>query len=307
MKFPGRVKIVEVGPRDGLQNEKNHVSIDLRVELINQLSKCGFSVIEAGSFVSPKWVPQMKDTDLVFRQIVNQPNISYPVLVPNQKGLGNALEAGVEEIAIFGAATEDFSFRNINCSIKDSINKFKPLAKTALDAGLKVRGYISVVLGCPISGEVDPFVVAAVAEELLEMGCYEISLGDTIGTGTPRKTTELLEVVTKKVPSSLLAGHFHDTYGQALANILASLDFGIASFDASVSGLGGCPFAGNGASGNVATEDVIYMLNGMSVETGIDIDKLVEVGEFICEKLKRPNASKAGKAIRNKKNENIKF
>ena len=299
MNCPDKVKLVEVGPRDGLQNEAIDISVALRVELVNRLTDCGIPVIEAGSFVSPKWVPQMANTDMVLAGISKRPEVSYPVLVPNLKGLEGAIASGVKEIAIFGAATEEFSYRNINCSINESLKKFRPVVEGALSEKIKVRGYLSVVLGCPIAGEVRPAVVADIARELLDIGCYEISLGDTIGTGTPLKTKKLIEAVGRKVPVEQIAGHFHDTYGQALVNILASLESGVSIFDSSVAGLGGCPFAGEGATGNVATEDVLYMLNGMGIQTGIDLNKVAQVGKFICKKLNRSNSSKVGKALLN--------
>ncbi len=299
MNYPKRVNLVEVGPRDGLQNESQHIDLDLRIDLINKLTDCGFSVIEAGSFVSPKWVPQMANTEKVLASIRPKAEVFYPVLVPNKKGLEGAMKANVSEIAIFGAATDGFSHRNINCSIKESLDKFRPIVKEALSNRIRVRGYVSVVLGCPIEGEVNPNVVADVARQLLDMGCYEISLGDTIGTGTPTKTKILLDCVAQYVAIDQIAGHFHDTYGQALVNILASLEQGVSTFDCSVAGLGGCPFAGKNATGNVATEDVLYMLNGMSIKTGIDLNKLILVGDFVCKKLNRENASKAGKALLN--------
>ena len=299
MSCPTKVKLVEVGPRDGLQNEAIDISVALRIELVNRLTDCGISVIEAGSFVSPKWVPQMANTDMVLAGISKRPEVSYPVLVPNLKGLDGAIASGVKEIAIFGAATEEFSYRNINCSINESLKKFRPVVEGALSEKIKVRGYLSVVLGCPIAGEVRPAVVADIARELLDIGCYEISLGDTIGTGTPFKTKKLIEAVGRKVPVEQIAGHFHDTYGQALVNILASLESGVSIFDSSVAGLGGCPFAGEGATGNVATEDVLYMLNGMGIKTGIDLNKVAQVGKFICKELNRSNSSKVGKALLN--------
>ncbi len=297
MGYPKKVKLVEVGPRDGLQNESRNVSVDLRVNLINQLSACGFPVIEAGSFVSPKWVPQMANTIDVLSRIDKNSFTSYPVLVPNLRGLEEAIEADAKEIAIFGSATEGFSHRNINCSIAASLKKFEPIVDRAIKEGIKIRGYISVVLGCPVEGEVHPEKVADVAKALMDMGCYEISLGDTIGMGTPTKVQRLLDILSRDIQVTQIAGHFHDTYGQALANIFTSLQYGVSTFDCSVAGLGGCPFAGEGASGNVATEDVLFMLNGMDIETGIDINKLVSVGEFVSNELEKPSASKAGRAL----------
>jgi hydroxymethylglutaryl-CoA lyase len=297
MSLPSHVRIVEVGPRDGLQNEAAPVSLDIKVELIDRLSETGLSAIEAGAFVSPKWVPQMADSAEVFRRIKQKPNVSYPVLVPNVKGLELALAAGAQEIAVFGAASESFSQRNINCSVQESLERFARVSDAALSAGLKVRGYVSCVLGCPYEGEIAPEAVARVAEALIGMGCYEVSLGDTIGVGTPAKAQRMIEAVAAQVDIRHLAAHFHDTYGQALANLLAVLQMGVAVVDASVSGLGGCPYA-PGASGNVATEDVVYMLHGLGIETGIDLDKLVEAGAFISSALDRTSGSKAAMALR---------
>jgi hydroxymethylglutaryl-CoA lyase len=296
MSLPKRVKLVDVGPRDGLQNESGVVPTAVKIELIDRLSEAGLPVIEATSFVSPKWVPQMSDNAQVMAGIKRKPGVSYPVLVPNMKGLEAALAAGVEEVAGFAAATEAFSRRNTNCSIAESFERFGPVCKAALDAGVKVRGYISVVLGCPFEGKVDPNVVADISERLLQMGCYEISLGDTIGVGTPGKTRRMIEAVARRTPIEKLGGHFHDTYGQALANIFASLETGIATFDCSVAGLGGCPYA-PGATGNVATEDVLYMLDGLDIRTGVDMDKLLQAAQFICGQLGRPTASRAGRAL----------
>ncbi len=296
MKYPKRVRMVEVGPRDGLQNEPGSVPVEVKVALIDRLSNAGLPVVEAGSFVSPKWVPQMADTAEVMARIRRKPGVAYPVLVPNMKGLEGALAAKAEEIAIFGAATEAFSKRNINCSIAESLERFEPVCRTALDHGMRVRGYMSVVLGCPYEGEVKPEAVAAVSQRLYDMGCYEISLGDTIGTGTPAKAQRMIETVAKKIPVEKLAGHFHDTYGQALANILAVMEMGVITFDSSVAGLGGCPYA-KGATGNVASEDVLYMLDGLGIETGVDMAKLLDAAEFTCAQLKRPTVSRAGRAL----------
>jgi len=296
MSLPKRVKLVDVGPRDGLQNEPGVVPTAVKVELIDRLSEAGLPVIEATSFVSPKWVPQMSDNAQVMAGIKRKPGVSYPVLVPNMKGLEAALAAGAEEIAGFAAASEAFSMRNTNCSIAESFERFSPVCKAALDAGVKVRGYISVVLGCPFEGDVDPKVVADIAERLFQMGCYEISLGDTIGVGTPGKTRRMIEAVARGIPIEKLGGHFHDTYGQALANIFAALELGVATFDCSVAGLGGCPYA-PGATGNVATEDVLYMLNGLDIGTGVDMDALLQAAQFICGQLGRPTASRAGRAL----------
>ena len=297
MSLPTKVKIVEVGPRDGLQNEKQLICADIKIELINRLANAGLSVIESGSFVSPKWVPQMADSDKVLTGITREAGVSYPVLVPNMKGLEGAIAADVEEIAIFGAASESFSLKNINCSIEESLERFKPVCETALNQGMRVRGYISCVLGCPYEGEIKPAAVTEVAEKLQQMGCYEISLGDTIGVGTPAKASQLIETVAVKVSMDKLAIHFHDTYGQALANIYACLELGVAVVDSSVAGLGGCPYAA-GASGNVATEDVVYMLDGLGIETGVDLNKLMDTGWYISEQLQREPSSKVSLALK---------
>ncbi len=297
MSLPAQVKIVEVGPRDGLQNEARPVPLESKIALIDRLSETGLSAIEAGAFVSPKWVPQMADSAEVFRRIRQKPGVSYPVLVPNVKGLELALAAGVQEIAVFGAASETFSQRNINCSIGESLERFGHVCDMAQSAGLRVRGYVSCVLGCPYEGEIAPEAVARVARALIGMGCYEVSLGDTIGVGTPLKAQRMIGRVAEDVDIRHLAGHFHDTYGQALANLLAVLQMGVATVDASISGLGGCPYA-PGASGNVATEDVVYMLDGLGLETGIDLARLVEAGAFISEALGRLPGSKAAMALR---------
>jgi hydroxymethylglutaryl-CoA lyase len=296
MNYPSKVKLVEMGPRDGLQNEAHTVPLDVKVQFIDLLNDAGFQAIEVGSFVSPKWVPQMANTADVLARIRQKAGVSYPVLVPNMKGLEAALAAGAKEIASFGAATEAFSRRNTNCSIAESLERFEPVCRSALDHGLRVRGYISVVLGCPYEGEVDPAAVADFAARLNDLGCYEISLGDTIGTGTPAKTQRLIEAIAKRVPVERLAGHFHDTYGQALANILAAMEMGVAVFDSSAAGLGGCPYA-KGATGNVASEDVLYMLHGMGIETGIDMRRLLTASAFIGESLGRPTSSRAGRAL----------
>ena len=296
MRIPKTVKLVEVGPRDGLQNESALLPTATKVELIDRLSKTGLKVIEAGSFVSPKWVPQMADTAEVLARIRRAPGVSYPVLVPNLKGFETARAAGAEEVAIFTAASEAFAQKNINCSIAESLERFGAVAAAAGAAGIRVRGYISCVLGCPYEGEIAPERVADIAGRLLQLGCYEISLGDTIGVGTPIKTQAMLAAVGARVPPEKLAVHFHDTYGQALANILAALEMGIAVIDSSVAGLGGCPYA-PGASGNVASEDVLYMLDGMGVETGTDLRALVEAGRFIARELKREPGSKANIAL----------
>ena len=295
MKLPKRVKIVEVGPRDGLQNEAEIVPTDVKIEFIDLLTRTGLPVIEATSFVSPKWVPQMADNAMVMAGIQRRVGVSYPVLTPNLKGLDAAVAAGAEEVVVFGAASEAFSQKNINCSINESLKRFEVLITSALQKNLKVRGYVSCVLGCPYEGEIDPDQVATVAERLYAMGCYEISLGDTIGVGTPGKVKTMIPVITEKVPIEHLAVHFHDTYGQALANILAALQCGVAVVDSSVAGLGGCPYA-KGAAGNVATEDLLYMLNGLGLETGVDLDKLIAAGNFICSHLGRRNISKVALA-----------
>ncbi len=293
---PDFVRIVEVGPRDGLQNEPGEVSTDVKIQLIEQLADAGLPAVEATAFVSPRWVPQMADHTEVLERIRRRPGVSYPVLTPNLKGFEAARAAGATEVAVFGAASEAFSRKNINCSIAESLERFRPVAAAATAAGIKVRGYVSCVLGCPYEGEVQPERVAAVAAALFEMGCYEVSLGDTIGVGTPGKTKAMIEACARRVPLERLAGHYHDTYGQALANIYASLELGVATFDASVAGLGGCPYA-VGASGNVATEDVVYMLHGLGIRTGVDLDRLVDIGQWICSVLKKEPSSKAGRAI----------
>ena len=296
MTLPKKVTIVEVGPRDGLQNEKQSISVADRVEFVDQLAQSGLCVIETGSFVSPKWVPQMANTAEVFQRITQHQHIRYPALVPNMKGLQAAIEAGVQEIAVFAAASESFSHKNINCSIAESLERFRPVCEQALHLGLAVRGYISCVLGCPYEGEIAVGQVAEIAGQLSQLGCHEISLGDTIGIGTPMKAKKLLSTVAENVPMEKLAIHFHDTYGQALANILACLELGVATIDSSVAGLGGCPYA-KGASGNVATEDVIYMLNGMGIETGVDLNQVVSSAWWISNKLDRTPTSSVAMAF----------
>ena len=296
MSFPKAVKIVEVGPRDGLQNEAGSVPAEVKVELIERLATAGLRVVESGSFVSPKWVPQMAASGEVYQAIDKKPGVAYPVLVPNMKGLEAALDAGVEEIAIFAAASETFAQKNINCSIDESIERYRQVVEKAQAEKLKIRGYISCVLGCPYEGEVSFESVGSVATRLLDQGCYEISLGDTIGVGTPGKARNLVEYLVDKVPLSQLAAHFHDTYGQGLANLYAVLECGIAVVDSSVAGLGGCPYA-KGATGNVATEDVLYMLDGMGIETGVDMNLLIDAGLYISDFLKRDPASKAALAL----------
>ncbi|PIA67374.1 hydroxymethylglutaryl-CoA lyase [Pseudomonas sp. NFACC19-2] len=295
MSLPKSVRLVEVGPRDGLQNEKQPISVADKVRLVDDLTAAGLSYIEVGSFVSPKWVPQMAGSAEVFAGIQRQPGVTYAALTPNLKGLEAALEAKVEEVAVFAAASEAFSQKNINCSIADSLQRFVPLMEAAKAADVRVRGYVSCVLGCPYDGEIAPEQVASVARELYAMGCYEVSLGDTIGTGTAGKTRSMLEVVGRDIPRDRLAGHFHDTYGQALANIYASLLEGINVFDSSVAGLGGCPYA-KGATGNVATEDVLYLLQGLGIETGVEIDKLIAAGQRICNVLGKANGSRVARA-----------
>jgi len=296
--YPKHVKIVEVGPRDGLQNEKQTVSTDDKVTLINQLSNTGLQVVEATSFVSPKWVPQMADNRDVMAKIEAKAGVSYPVLTPNMKGFEAALTAGAKEVAIFGAASESFSQKNINCSISESLQRFEPIMLAAKEHQVRVRGYVSCVLGCPYEGDIATSKVADVAKTLYDMGCYEVSLGDTIGVGTPLKAQQMVEAVTKSIPVEHCAIHFHDTYGQALSNIFACLQLGISTVDSSIAGLGGCPYA-KGASGNVATEDVVYMLQGMGIETGIDLDKLLVAGHFISSVLGRKPVSKVANAMAN--------
>lgn len=296
MSLPQKVKLVEVGPRDGLQNEAVPVAAAVKIELINRLTDAGLPVVEATAFVSPKWVPQMADNAQVMAGIRRKPDVGYPVLVPNRKGLDAAIAAGAEEVVVFGAATESFSRRNTNCSIAEGLARFAEVCREALAAGLRVRGDISVCLGCPYEGEVKPEAVVHLAREFDAMGCYEITIADTIGTGTPGKTRAVIEAVARHVPPSRLAGHFHDTYGQAVANVYAALECGVATFDSSVAGLGGCPYA-KGATGNVATEDVLYMLDGLGIETGVDMAQLIAAGEYICGVLGRPTHSKAARAI----------
>lgn len=294
MKLPAAVKIVEVGARDGLQNEKKAVPAATKIELIDRLAQAGIGTIEVTSFVSPKWIPQLADAEEVFTGIARRTGVSYPVLVPNEKGMQRALAAGVKEIAIFSAASESFNQRNINAGVAESIARFEPVMALAQEHGIRVRGYVSCVLGCPYEGEIAPAAVANVAVKLADIGCYEISLGDTIGVGTPLKAQRMLSKVAESVPINQLAIHFHDTYGQALANILACLELGVSTVDSSVSGLGGCPYA-KGATGNVATEDVVYMLHGMGIETGIDLPALLDAGAFISAALGREPASRLGR------------
>ena len=295
MTLPRTVRLVEVSPRDGLQNEAQSISVADKVQLVNELGACGFSYIEAGSFVSPRWVPQMAGSAEVFTAIERLPGVTYAALTPNLQGFEAARAAGVSEVAVFAAASEAFSQRNINCSISQSLDRFAPVMAAARAAGITVRGYISCVLGCPYQGAIAPEQVAAVARDLYAMGCREISLGDTIGVGTPGATRALFDHVAAWVPRPQLAGHFHDTYGQALANIYAALLEGINVFDSSVAGLGGCPYA-KGASGNVASEDVLYLLQGLGIETGVDLDRLIAVGQRISQRLGRINGSRVAQA-----------
>lgn len=296
MSLPKKVKIVEVGPRDGLQNEKGDVPADVKIELVNRLTEAGFPNIEAASFVSPKWVPQMATSKEVMAGIIRKPGVIYSALTPNMQGFEAALAAGANEVVIFGAASEAFSQKNINCSIAESIERFVPVAKAAKDAGLRLRASVSTAFGCPYQGEVPLDSVAYVVGRMRDLGCDEIDIADTIGVSTPRKTQAVMERAIKEFRANGLAGHFHDTYGQALANIYASMELGIEIFHSSVSGLGGCPYA-KGATGNVATEDVIYMMNGLGIETGVDLDKVVDAGQFISNFLGRKAASRAGNAI----------
>ena len=293
---PDFVRIVEVGPRDGLQNEKALVATADKVELIDRLSRTGLLSIEATSFVSPKWVPQLADAAEVFTAIQRRPGTAYPVLVPNETGYDRARAVGVEEVAVFTAASEAFTRKNINASIDESIERFRPVLERAAADGVKVRGYVSTVLGCPYQGDVPLADVVRVARQLHAMGCYEISLGDTIGVGTPRKAADMLSAVAAEVPMSALAVHFHDTYGQALANILACLDVGVRVVDSAVSGAGGCPYA-KGASGNVASEDVVYLLHGLGLRTGVDLDLLADTGRWLSARLGRETGSRVGKAL----------
>lgn len=290
------VRIVEVGPRDGLQNEKNHVSTDLKVALVNRLQEAGCTYIEVGAFVNPKAVPRMADSARVFKQIHRSDNTIYAALTPNLKGFDSAMEVNATEVAVFTAASEAFNQANIRCSIEESINRFDPVFEAAKENNIKVRGYVSCIAGCPYQGYVDPLKVREVTQILLEKGCYEVSLGDTIGVGTPGAIATVLKQVLETIQPGKIALHLHDTYGQALANILVGLQHGIRTFDSSVAGLGGCPYA-PGASGNVATEDVVYMMDGLGIKTGISLDELVKVGHFISTELGRPNGSKVGRAV----------
>ncbi len=296
MELPAKVKIVEVGPRDGLQNEKETIPAAIKIELVDRLTQAGFANIEAASFVSPKWVPQMATSAEVMAGIARKPGVVYSVLVPNMQGLEAALAAGADEVVIFGSASEAFSHKNINCSIAESVERFRPVAEAAKQHKLRLRGSISCALGCPYQGEVPASAVADVVRRLRDLGCDELDIADTIGVGTPRKTQAVLQAAAREFPLQRLSGHFHDTYGQALANIYASLEVGIAIFHSSVAGLGGCPYA-KGATGNVATEDVLYLMRGLGIETGIDLDAVVDAGQFISRHLGRKAVSRAGNAI----------
>ncbi|GLX80829.1 hydroxymethylglutaryl-CoA lyase [Thalassotalea eurytherma] len=298
-QLPKKVKIVEVGPRDGLQNEKQLIDANNKIALINKLVDAGLTYVESGSFVSPKWVPQMATSSEIFEKLTKHKGVTYAALTPNMKGFDAAMSVNVDEVAIFGAASQSFSQKNINCSIEESRERFSPVVEAALSKGIKVRGYVSCVVGCPYEGDIAPEAVANVAKKLLDMGCYEISLGDTIGVGTPASVSAMLDAVKAVVPANQLAVHFHDTYGQALTNIYTALSQGITVVDSAVAGLGGCPYA-KGASGNVATEDVVYMLNGMGIDSGVDLDKLLEAGWFISDKLNQAPVSKVSQAMRAK-------
>ncbi|MFK0573568.1 hydroxymethylglutaryl-CoA lyase [Endozoicomonas sp.] len=294
--LPETVTLVEMGARDGLQNQPKVLSAEIRSELINRLAKAGLKRIEAGSFVSPRAIPQMADSDKVFALLHRQPGIVYSALTPNLRGFEAALTAGADEVAVFASASEGFSQKNINCSISESLKRFEPVMAVAQQHGLKVRGYVSCVMGCPYDGDIQPFAVADVADQLWQMGCYEISLGDTIGAGTPLKAKRLLEHTSKNIPVQSLAAHFHNTYGQALANIYALLEEGLSVIDTSVAGLGGCPYA-PGASGNLATEDAAYMLEGMGIKTVVNMEELLKAATFICDQLGITSRSNVGLAL----------
>jgi hydroxymethylglutaryl-CoA lyase len=293
--LPSRIKIVEVGPRDGLQNETNTLSIADKLQLLEMLGAAGLNYIEAGSFVNPKWVPQMTGSDELFSRLQKKPGVTYAALVPNLKGFERALAAGADEVAVFTAASESFSQKNTNCSITEGLQRFEPIFAAAAKAKIPVRGYVSCVAGCPYDGAVPINQVVDVSERLFQAGCYEISLGDTIGTGTPGHFSQLLQALTRRLPVQRLAVHCHDTYGQALANIFASLQAGVAVVDSSVAGLGGCPYA-SGASGNVATEDLVYMLQGLGIDTGVKLPAIIAAGDFISARLGRTSQSKVARA-----------
>ncbi|MBT6125773.1 MAG: hydroxymethylglutaryl-CoA lyase [Halieaceae bacterium] len=297
--LPQSVRIVEVGPRDGLQNEAQPISVEVKVKLVELLAEAGLGCIETGSFVNPKWVPQMAGSEEVFSSLRRVAGVTYSALTPNLKGFERALESAVSEVAVFTAASESFTRKNTNCSIDESLSRASELMTAARANNVPVRGYVSCVVGCPYEGDIAPAKVAEVASKLLDMGCYEISLGDTIGVGTPASTEAMLSTVLQAVPADKLAVHLHDTYGQALANIYAALQMGVAVVDSSVAGLGGCPYA-KGASGNVATEDVVYLLNGLGIAHGVELGKLVQAGQFICDSLGRENGSKVAIALQNK-------
>lgn len=303
MSTANKITVYEVGPRDGLQNEKSKLELDDKVKLVNLLSATGLKKIETGSFVSPKWVPQMASSLEVFDKISRRQSVTYSALTPNLRGLQDAITANADEVAVFAAASESFSQKNINCSIDQSIERFKPLIEQALAQNLTVRGYVSCVAGCPYEGDISARSVASVAKQLFDLGCYEISLGDTIGVGTPKKIRNVIEAVANEIPRDAIALHCHDTYGQAIANIYESLDANIATFDSSVAGLGGCPYAA-GASGNVASEDLVYLLQGLGLDCGVDIERLIKAGNFISHQLGRSNQSKVAQAITSKVNAN---
>ncbi|MDO9450168.1 MAG: hydroxymethylglutaryl-CoA lyase [Rugosibacter sp.] len=296
MTLPSKVRIVEVGPRDGLQNEKQLISTEIKVELIHRLASVGLRTIEATAFVSPKWVPQMADAAAVFAAIQPLPTVTYPVLTPNKQGFDAAVAAGAKEVSVFSAASETFSQKNTHCSMSESLDRCRVVAEAAKAANIKVRGYVSCVLGCPYEGEIAPLAVAEVARALVEMGCYEVSLGDTTGMGTPEKTKTMIEAVARQVPLKKLAGHFHDTWGMAIANVYAALETGVSVFDSSVAGLGGCPYA-PGALGNVATEDVVWLLQGCDIDCGVDIEALVDIAEWISRELGRAPSSRVARAM----------
>lgn len=296
MTLPKKVRIVEVGPRDGLQNEKQLIPTTIKIELIDNLVDAGLTYIEAGSFVNPKWVPQMADSAEIFSNLQRKPDVTYAALIPNLQGFENAIKVNADEVAIFAAASEAFSQKNINCSIAESIQRFENVVQAAKEKNIRVRGYISCVAGCPYSGKVEFDQVAKIAKDLLDMGCYEISLGDTIGVGTPGQIKNMVELINKEIAIEKLAVHMHDTYGQALANIYAALETGVSVVDSSVAGLGGCPYA-KGATGNVATEDLVYMLNGLGIEHGVDLQKLIQAGEKISRALNKETGSKVARAL----------